>query len=91
VRAKLCLTLREPITESAYRDRQAEARAEMIPLDECAMLYTEYHHEWDDADCERDEDEERRPTDAAFHDFIGAGRRSRPRLASHTTCVPTKR
>lgn len=52
VRAVFNLNGREPITESEFRKKEAEARAELIPIDECAMLDTEYHHAWDDADYE---------------------------------------
>ena len=57
---------REPVTESEYREREAEARTEMLPVDECAMILAEEHGEWDDADCETDEDGDRVATDEAW-------------------------
>ena len=57
---------REPIAESEYRLREAEARRELLPVDACATVLTE-RHEWDDADCEADEDGELRATDAAWY------------------------
>jgi hypothetical protein len=67
VRAAFAMSAREPITESAYREREAEERKELIPIDECAMLYTEYHHAWDDADYEPDDDGNQQPTDEAWY------------------------
>ncbi|MEX2227485.1 MAG: hypothetical protein WEB52_13665, partial [Dehalococcoidia bacterium] len=67
VRAAFAMSAREPITETEYKKKEAEARAELIPLDECAMLYTEYHHRWDDADYETDEDGNQMPTDEAWY------------------------
>jgi len=67
VRARFNVSAREPITESAYRKREEEERKEMIPVDECAMLYTEYHHAWDAADCAPDEEGDESPTDEAWY------------------------
>jgi hypothetical protein len=67
VRAAMAMSAREPITETAYRKREAEARKELIPIDECAMLYTEYHHAWDDADYEVDEEGSQQPSDEAWY------------------------
>jgi hypothetical protein len=61
------LSAREPITKSEYREREAEARREMLPVDECAMILTEELKEWDDADCETDADGERVATDDAWY------------------------
>jgi hypothetical protein len=61
------MSAREPVTESEYREREADARKEMIPLDECATILAEDVKEWDDADCETDEDGERVATDEAWY------------------------
>jgi hypothetical protein len=61
------MSAREPITESEYRKREEEARTELLPVDECAMILTEEHQDWDDADCETDEDGERVATDEAWY------------------------
>jgi hypothetical protein len=52
---------------SAYRKREEEAARELLPIDECAMILTEEHEAWDDADCVADEDGERSPTDEAWY------------------------
>lgn len=67
VRAHFNLSAREAITESDYREREKEARAELLPVEECATTLTEEHHTWDDADCELDEDGERTATDKAWY------------------------
>jgi hypothetical protein len=67
VRGHFNVTGREPITESEYREREAATRAELIPIDECAMQYTEYHHRWDDGDWEVGDDGELYPTDEAWY------------------------
>ncbi|MEX2225254.1 MAG: hypothetical protein WEB52_02250 [Dehalococcoidia bacterium] len=67
IRAAFAMSGREPITESAYREREQEERKELIPIDECAMLYTEYHHAWDDADYETGEDGNQQPSDEAWY------------------------
>ncbi len=69
--ARFHLCAREPIIESAYRQREAEARAELIPVEECATVLTERQEEWDDADCETDEDGDRVATDAAWYRVRG--------------------
>ncbi len=61
------LSAREPITESEYRQKEQEARKELIPIDECAMLYTEEHHVWEAADCETDDEGDEVPTDEAWY------------------------
>jgi len=67
VRERFNACAREPITEREYRQREAEAREELIPVDECATVLTEKQEEWDDADCETDEDGDRVATDAAWY------------------------
>jgi len=67
VRASFAVHGREPITASAFQEKEAEARAELIPIDECAMLYTEYHHRWEDADYGTDGDGDQAPTDEAWY------------------------
>jgi len=67
VRARFSVCAREPITESEYRKHEEEARRELIPVDECAMILTEKQEEWDDADCETGEDGDRVATDAAWY------------------------
>ncbi len=67
VRARFNTCAREPITESAYREREEEARKELIPVEECAMVLTEAQDEWDDANCETDEHGDRVPTDEAWY------------------------
>jgi len=67
VRAQFNVSGREPVTESEYRAREAEAARELIPIDDCATMLTEDHQEWDDADCEADEDGEPTPTDEAWY------------------------
>ena len=67
VRARFDDCAREPITESEYGRREAEARAELIPVDECATVLAEEQEVWDDADCETDEQGERVATDAAWY------------------------
>jgi len=67
VRAQFNITAREAITASEYRKREVEAAKELIPIDECAMILTEGHHKWDDADYETDEEGEQSPTDGAWY------------------------
>jgi hypothetical protein len=67
VRAQFNVSARETITESEYRKREEEAAAELLPIDECAMILTEENEAWDDADSETDEDGERSPTDEAWY------------------------
>ena len=67
VRAHFCASGKEAITESEYRKREEEARAELIKLDDCATIYAEEHHAWQDADYETDEDGEQYPTDEAWY------------------------
>ncbi len=68
VRAHFCTSGKEAITESQYRQREQETRAELIPIDECAMIYTEDYHVWDAADYETNtEDGEQYPTDEAWY------------------------
>lgn len=43
---------REPIAESEYRKLEAEARAEMVPVDEFAEFLVERHEGWSDDDRE---------------------------------------
>lgn len=61
------LSAREPITESEYRLREAEAREELIPVTECATILTEEYKGWADEDCELDEHGDRGPTDKAWY------------------------
>ncbi len=67
VRARFNLSAREPITESEYRQKEQEARRELIPIDECAMLCTEYRHVWEPADCETDDEGDQSPGDEAWY------------------------
>ena len=67
VRAHFNISGREQITESEYGLREQEARNELIPVDECAMILTEEHQVWVDEDCEFDEQGDRSPTDAAWY------------------------
>jgi hypothetical protein len=61
------LSAMEPITESDYRANEAEARSEMIAIDECAMQVAEYHHLFDEADYETDGEGDRVVTDEAWY------------------------
>ncbi len=68
VRAHFLTSGKEAITDSQYRKREAEARGEMLSLDDCATIYAEEYHAWDDADYETDEkDREQYPTDDAWY------------------------
>jgi len=67
VRAQFNVGAREPITESEYRARQAEAAGELIPIDDCATILTEAYDGWKDADLEPDEDGGLTPTDEAWY------------------------
>ncbi len=68
VRAHFCTSGKEAITDSEYRKREQEARDELIPVEECATIYTEDYHAWDAADYETDEkDGEQYPTDEAWY------------------------
>jgi hypothetical protein len=67
VRAHFNVSAREAITESEYHKREEEDARELLPIDECAMILTEEHDTWDDADCEMDEDGERSPSDDAWY------------------------
>ena len=67
MRARFDDCAREPITESEYRRRAEEARRELLPIDDCAMVLTEEREDWDDADCETDEQGDRVATDAAWY------------------------
>ena len=67
VRERFNVCAREPITESEYRRREAEARGELIPVEEFATVLTEEREDWEDADCETDEDGDRVATDAAWY------------------------
>jgi hypothetical protein len=61
------LSATEPITESDYRAKEAEARSELIGIDECAMQVAEYHHAYDEADYEDDGENGRVVTDEAWY------------------------
>jgi hypothetical protein len=67
VGARFNVSAREPITERAYRKREEGARSEVMPLDECAMVLTEKHQDWEESDYETDEDGDRSPTDDAWY------------------------
>lgn len=67
IRAHVGTSGKESITESEYGEREREARAEWLPVEECATTLTEEHHVFADADCEPDEDGERMATDAAWY------------------------
>ena len=61
------VSAREPITESEYGKREAEAREELIPVTECATILTEECEDWPDEDCELDDAGDRSPTDKAWY------------------------
>ena len=65
--ARFHMSAREPIIESEYRKREAEARTELVPVEECATILTEEQQEWADVDCETDEQGDRVATDAAWY------------------------
>jgi len=67
VRAYFCTSASEPITESDYRAKEADARAEMLPVEDCANIIAEEHHAFDDADYETDEEGDRVVTDGAWY------------------------
>ncbi len=67
VRAHFLTSGKDAITESDYREREAEARGELLSLDECATIYAEDYHIWDEADYTTDEKSgEQFPTDEAW-------------------------
>lgn len=43
-------TVGEPVTESAYRRREQELRAELVPVDELVEIAVEHYARWIDAD-----------------------------------------
>jgi hypothetical protein len=67
VRAYFCTSASEPITESDYRAKEADARAEMLPVEDCANEIAEEHHAYDEADYETDEEGDRVVTDDAWY------------------------
>jgi len=67
VRSHFNLSATEPITESAYRAKETEARKEMLPIEECANEIAEEHHAFDEADYEIDEVGDRVVTDEAWY------------------------
>ena len=67
IRAHFNTSVREAITESEYRKRQEEDAKELLSIEECAMVLTEEHHVWNDADYETDEEGEQSPTDDAWY------------------------
>jgi hypothetical protein len=62
----LRITLREPITESAYLAREAEVRAEWVPLVEAAEMLAGDQDEWREEDFVEGEDGTREVSDAAW-------------------------
>ncbi len=78
---------REPITESEYRLREAQAREELIPVVECATILTEDHQDWADEDCEIDEQGDRAPTDKAWYRMRAARVRELRALVADGTLV----
>jgi hypothetical protein len=67
VRAYFCTSASEPVTESDYRVKEADARAEMLPVEDCANEIAEEHHAYDEADYEIDEEGDRVVTDEAWY------------------------
>ncbi len=67
VRAHFNVSATEPITESAWKEKEQAARAELLSLDDGAAIATEDFHVWDEADYETDEDGDRIPTDDAWY------------------------
>lgn len=66
-RAHFLMSGKEPTTESAYRQREAAARSDLLSLEACATIYTEDYHVWDAADYEMDEDGDQVPIDGAWY------------------------
>jgi hypothetical protein len=58
LRVLVGLNTKEPITASEYAKREAEERAELLPLSECVQFVVE-DHPWADADYVTDKDGER--------------------------------
>jgi hypothetical protein len=67
VREYLNLLAQDAVTESDYREREQEARREMIPVVDAATVVAEVYDGWDDADLEEDEDGVRVATDEAWY------------------------
>jgi hypothetical protein len=66
-RAHFCISGKEAVTESEYGKREQKARNERLTLEDCATIYAEDYHAWDDADYETDEHGEQYPTDEAWY------------------------